>query len=120
MADRVLFIGWGQPVAGREEHGLEVFNEAMGLYGRMQQEGRIARFEPVLLDPNGELDGYIEVRGTAQQLAALREDPDFRRNMTDAALVVRELRIFAGVCEKGVEEEMGTYQEAIAKVPQAV
>ena|SRR5256885_36746 len=120
MADRVLFVGWGQPVPGREERGLEVFAEAIGLYGRMQQEGRIERFEPVLLDPNGQLDGYIEVRGSAQQIAALREDPDFRRNMTDAALVVRDLRIFDGVCEKGVEEELGTYQEAVGKVPQAV
>ncbi len=27
MADRVLFIGWGETVRGREERALEVFNE---------------------------------------------------------------------------------------------
>jgi len=37
MADRVLLIGWGAPARGREKRGLEVVNEAMGLYGRMQQ-----------------------------------------------------------------------------------
>ena len=91
MADRVRFIGWGQPVPGREERGLEVFNEAIGLYGRLQQEGKIERFDTVLLDPNGQLDGYIEVRGSAQQLAAVREDAEFRKNMADAALITQKL-----------------------------
>ena|SRR2546423_7254395 len=118
MADRVLFIGWGQSIPGREERGLETFNDALGLYGRKQQEGKIERFDVVLLNPNGQLDGYIEVRGSAEQLAALREDPDFRRNMTDASLVVRDLRVFDGSCDKAVEEDIGMYQEAIGKVPQ--
>jgi hypothetical protein len=32
MADRLLFIGWGTPIPGREERALEVFNDTMGLY----------------------------------------------------------------------------------------
>ena len=52
MADRVLFIGWGTPVRGREERALEVFNESLGLYGRMQQEGRIESFDVTLLGAN--------------------------------------------------------------------
>jgi hypothetical protein len=33
MADRVLFIGWGAPVRGREERGLEERGlEVMALY----------------------------------------------------------------------------------------
>ena len=68
MADRVLFISWGENVAGREERGLEVFNEAVGFYGRMQQEGRIEGFDVVLLEPNGDIDGYIELTGSAEQL----------------------------------------------------
>jgi len=58
MADRVLFISWGTAVRGREERGLEIFNEAVGILGRMQEEGRIEKFDVVLLDPNGELNGY--------------------------------------------------------------
>ena len=65
MADRMLFIGWGTPVRGREERGLEVFNESIGLYGRMQQEGRIEKFDVVLLDPNANLAGYIELHGSS-------------------------------------------------------
>ena len=119
MADRVMFISWGAPTNGREERGLEVFNEAIGMYGRMQQEGKIEGFDVSLMEPNGTLDGYIQVRGSAEQLAALRVDDEFRRNMTDAALIVQDLRMCQGVINEGIEREMAIYQQALAKVPQS-
>ena len=73
MADRVLFIGWGAAVRGMEARGLEVFNEALGLLGRMQQDGRIEGFDVVLLEPNGGMNGYVTVKGTAEQITAMRE-----------------------------------------------
>jgi|SRR5947209_1652007 len=118
MADRVLFIGWGATVRGLEERGLEVFNEAMGLLGRMQQDGRIEGFDVCLLEPNGNLDGYVTVRGSAEQITALRNDDDFRRSTVDASLIVENLRHVEGVTNEGVAQEMAIYQEAIAKVPQ--
>ena len=120
MAERVLFIGWGETVPGREERGLEVFNEALGLYGRMQQQGKIESFNTVLLDSNTTIDGYIELRGSAKQIADCRMDDEFRRVMYDAALVTRNLCVIDGACDKGVEKEVGRYQDAIGKVPQAV
>lgn len=118
MADRMLFIGWGAPVRGREEHGLEVFNEAIGLYGRMQQEGRIEKFDVVLLGPNADLNGYMELYGSAEQLAAVRESEDFRRTLADANLVVDDLRLIDGYTNEGVARELTLYQESIARVPQ--
>ncbi|HUE28844.1 MAG TPA: hypothetical protein VMP89_18870 [Solirubrobacteraceae bacterium] len=118
MADRVLFIGWGSPVRGSEERGLEVFNEALGLLGRMQQDGRIEGFDVALLLPNSELNGYIAVRGTAEQIADIREDEEFRRNQIDASLIVDDLRNVEGYTNEGVATEMAMYQEAVAKVPQ--
>src|SRR6478672_11431697 len=118
MADRVLFISWGQTVRGAEEHALEVFNAAMGLLGRMQQDGRIERFDVVLLEPNGDLDGFIEIFGSAEQLAAVRQDPEFLRNTVDAQLCVDRIVHVAGYCNEGVARMMGLYQEALASVPQ--
>ena len=120
MADRVLFIGWGSPVRGREERGLEVFNEAIGISGRMQQEGRIEKFDVVLLGPNSDLNGYIELHGSAEQLAAVREDEEFRRNTIDASLIVDGLRHIDGYVNEGVASEMALYQESVAQVPQTV
>ena len=118
MADRVLFIGWGTPVRGLEGRGLEVFNEALGLLGRMQQDGQIEGFNVVLLEPNGDLNGYIQVEGTAEQIAALRGNDEFQRNTADAALIVDELRHIEGYANEGVASQMAIYTEAIGRVPQ--
>jgi hypothetical protein len=118
MADRMLFIAWGTPVRGREERGLEVFNEAIGLYGRMQGEGRIEKFDVVLLAPNAGLNGYIELYGSAEQLHALRESKDFRRTLADASLVVDDLRQIDGFANEAIARQMALYQESIAQVQQ--
>jgi hypothetical protein len=118
MADRVLFISWGGNVHGREERGLEVFNDTMGLYGRMQQEGRIESFDVALLDPSTGIDGYIQLHGSAEQLAAVKEDEEFRRGLFDASLIVEDLKMADGYTNAGIAKEMEMYQEAISKVPQ--
>jgi hypothetical protein len=118
MADRVLFIGWGQSVRGLEERGLEVFNEALGLLGRMQQDGRIESFDTVLLEPNAELGGFVLVRGTADQIDSLRGDEEFRRNTLDASMIVDRLTHIEGYTNEGIATEIAMYQEAITKVPQ--
>jgi hypothetical protein len=118
MADRVLFISWNTPVRGREERGLDVFNESVGLYGRMQQEGRIERFDVVLLGPNSELGGYIELHGSMQQLTAVRESEDFQRNTIEAQLIVDGLRQQEGITNDEIARQMTLYRESLARVPQ--
>ena len=119
MADRVLFIGWGANVRGREARGLDVFDEAVGFYGRCQQEGRIESFDVILLDPHGGgLAGYMELHGSAGQLRALRDDEEFRRILFDASLIVDELGVVDGYANEGIARELTLYREAIAQVPQ--
>ena len=121
MADRMLFIGWGKTIAGREERALEVFNEAIGFYGRCQQEGRIESFDVILLEPHGGgLQGYAELHGSAGQLSALREAEDFQRLLADAALIIDELGVVAGFANEGIARQMEIYRGAIAQVPQTV
>jgi len=118
MADRMLFIGWGTPVRGLEERGLEVLSDALGLLGRLQQEGRIESFDVALLAPNGSLNGYIEVHGTGEQINAMREDEEFRRNTADAALIVDDLRHIEGYSNEGVARQLEVWRAAIGNVPQ--
>jgi hypothetical protein len=118
MAERLLFISWGTPVRGREERGLEVFNEAIGFYGRMQQEGRLEAFDVALMTPNLGLNGYIALRGSAEQLATLSEHEEFQRILVEASLMVDDLQLVDGYAEEGIAKQMTLYQNAIAKVPQ--
>jgi hypothetical protein len=119
MADRALFITWGENVHGREERGLEVFNEAVGFYGRCQQEGRIERFDVCLLEPTGtDVQGFIAVYGTEEQLAALKADEEYQRNLIDASMIIKRLSVVDGWTGDGIARQMAMYMEAIQKVPQ--
>ena len=119
MADRVLVVSWGETVRGREERGLEVFNEAIGILGRMQQDDRVEKFDVVLFEPTGGVNGYIAIHGSAEQLNAVVEDDEFHRNTVDASLIVNNLKHSRGVTNEGIAREMELYREAIGKVPQS-
>ena len=119
MAEQVYVISWGEAVRGREERALEVFNEAVGLAGRMQQDGRIEKFDVVLLEPNSDMSGYLEMHCSPEQIAALRSDEEFQRNTADALLIVENLRHTVGYTNEGVAKQMAIFQEAIQKVPQS-
>jgi len=118
MADRVLFMSWTNPVRGAEERAVEAFNEAIGLLGRMQQEGRIESFDVALMAPNNDLGGCMLVKGTAQQIDAVRADEEFIRNTVNAQLAVEGICHIEGYVNEGVARMMGMYQEAIARIPQ--
>jgi hypothetical protein len=113
MADHGLFIGWGAPVHGREAKGLEVFAETVEYFGGLQSDGRIESFEPALLDPHGgDLDGFMLIRGTEEQMQAVQVDPDFRRVATRASLVIQNLGVVRVALGEALGQEMGIYQEA--------
>jgi hypothetical protein len=118
MADRVMFLCWGTPVPGREEAAVEAFNDSVGYYGRLQQDGKIESFDVVLLDPNSDLGGYIQLHGSAQQLFEVSESDEFRRLQAQVSLIVADQRIINGVSNEGVAREMEIYTEVVSKVPQ--
>jgi hypothetical protein len=89
MAEAGLFIGWGAPVRGRETVGLGVFNEAIQYWGTQQGAGAIESFEVVILEPHGgDLAGFFLIRGSLDQLDALRRSDDYRTLITRATMIV--------------------------------
>jgi hypothetical protein len=117
MADAGLFIGWGAPVRGREAKGLEVFNESLAYYGRLQQEGVIEGVETAILEPHGgELVGFILLRGSEEKLAQLRVDDEFVRLSTRASLIVEGLGVVGATLDEGLEDAITTYQQAISEL----
>ena len=118
MADRVLFTSWGTVVRGREERALEVFNDVLGFYGRLQQEGRIESIDVALLVPAPGVRGYLTIHGSAEQLAALRDDEEYLRLMVDSELIVEDFSVVDGYANEGVARQLGIYQEQLSKVPQ--
>ena len=117
MAEAGLFIGWGQVVRGRERQAVDLFNESVQYWGRLQQEERIESFDVALLMPHGgDLQGYVLMRGSAEQLDNLRRDEEFRRLVQRVDLIVDQLGIVDALVDEGLAEGMGMYQETIGEV----
>ena len=68
--------------------------------------------------PNAVFRAYYTEINARQQLAAIREDEEFQRNLIDASLIVDGLRQIEGVTNNEIARQMGLYQESIARVPQ--
>jgi hypothetical protein len=115
MADAGLFIGWGEVVRGREDRALDVFNETIEYYGQAQSDGRIESFEVALLEPHGgELQGYVQLRGSEDQIDAIRRDDDFLHLMTKASFLVDDLGIIRAYIGEGLGRAISIYQEELA------
>ena len=112
MAEGMLFIGWGPVIPGREQKALGVFQETLDYYGRLRQEGAIAGFEPVLLEPHGgDLGGFLLVRGDREALSRLRTDPEFVRMVGRAQLVVQNVGVVAAYGGEELTALMATFQQ---------
>ena len=115
MAEAGLFIGWGEPITGREAKGLEVFAEALAYYAAAEQGGRIESHETVFLSPHGgDLEGFTLVRGSDAQIAALRTEDEFERLIARAALVVLNVGVVDAALGEGVQNAVAVYQAAVS------
>ena len=117
MADSVLFIGWHQPVRGRENAAVEVFGEAVAHYTGLQERGEIESFEIAFLEPHGgDLGGFFLLRGDASKLAAVRTSDEFNRLNTRASLTVDGFGVVGGFVGDAIGTQMATYQEAVGEL----
>jgi hypothetical protein len=114
MADAGLFIGWGQVVRGREGRAVDGFNEFVEFLGQQQGDGHIESFEICFLEPHGgELEGFILVRGTTEQMNELDDDDGFLHHMTRASLHVENLGVVRAALGDGIARQMAIYQEEV-------
>ncbi|MBA3400516.1 MAG: hypothetical protein H0U05_00865 [Actinobacteria bacterium] len=117
MADAGLFVGFGDPVRGRESQAIELFNETIGYYSRLQEEGEIESFEPVFLEPHGgDLGGFILIRGDAEKLSALRVSEEFTQLTIKASLCVDKFGVVAADMNERLQSQMAFYTEQIGAI----
>jgi hypothetical protein len=111
MAGDALFLGWGAIVRGRELKGLEVFQETLEYYGKLQQEGKIESFEPILLNPHGgDLAGFVLIRGQRQALDEIEAGADFRRLVARAGSVVDGVGVIAAYGGEALAQQMAVFR----------
>jgi len=72
-----------------------------------------------MLQPNAsDLDGYMELHGSAQQLDALRDDPELQVVLYKAGLSVSGMWVADGFAEAGIARQLDYFRQALASVPQ--
>jgi hypothetical protein len=114
MAEAALCTVFGDPVPGREKQALNVYNDTMQYWGRLQQEGKIERFDITVLTPTGgDVNGFIVVRGTAEQIDSVRRTKEFQQLLNRVQLVVSHLRVNDAYVDEGLAQIMSQYQEVV-------
>jgi hypothetical protein len=117
MAKGALFIGWGQPIPGREQKALELFNDTLQYYGRLQQQGEIESFEPILLEAHGgELGGFLLLRGDADRLARLRTSAEFIDVTTRAQLLLNHVGVVGAWYGEELQQQFASYGQHVASL----
>ncbi len=117
MADAGLFVGFGNPVRGREAQAIELFNETLAWYAQLQEEGEIESFEPVFLEPHGgDLNGFIFIRGDAEKLSALRVSEEFTQLTIRAALFVESIGVVGADMGKRMQSQIAFYTDQIGAI----
>ena len=117
MADSGLFIGFGAPARGRERQAVKVFTESFEYYSRLQQEGEIESFEPVLLEPHGgELNGFFLVRGDKDKLARIRGSEEFERMTARGELIVENLGIVGAFLGERLMSQLAVFSQQVEEL----
>jgi len=114
MADRVLFIGWNRPVVGREQQAMQLFQKVVEFYGKLQADGRIESFEPVILAAHGgDLNGFFLLKGEAQKLAEIREDDAFGEIVIEAGYCLDGFGVVPGYIGEGLTDVISRWSKLL-------
>lgn len=120
MAGEALFLGWGPVVRGREQLALQVFQESVAYYAKLQEDGVIDSFDTVLLAPHaGDLAGFFLMRGEQSALDTVRSSPEFLRVVTRAGAVVDNVGVVSAYTGEALGQLMALFGEVSQELPQA-
>jgi len=119
MANGALFIGWGRTLSGREQKALQVFNEAMQYWGRLQQQGDIESFEAFSLGAHGgDLYGFALLRGDRAKLAQISISEEFVRLTTRADLTLERVGVVPAVTGNELTQLYALWQQQASELAQ--
>ena len=115
MANRILFIGWNRPVVGREQQAMELWQNSMDYYTKLQSEGRIESFDPVLLTAHGgDLNGFVMLKGDAEKLSEIRREDPFVDFSIKAGYCLEGFGVVVGYIGEGLTDGFNRWSKLIS------
>ena len=114
MANQALFLGWNRPARGREEQAMKLWGKTMEYYGKLQAEGRIESFEPVLLTAHGgDLNGFFLIRGDAEKLSEIRREDDFVDFVIEGGYCLGGFGVITAYIGEGLEAVFNNWSKLV-------
>jgi hypothetical protein len=114
MANQALFLGWNRPARGREEQAMKLWGKTMEYYGKLQTEGRIESFEPVILTAHGgDLNGFFLIRGDADKLSEIRREDDFVNFSIEAGYCLDGFGIVTGYIGEALNDAFTRWSKLV-------
>ncbi len=105
MANQALFLGWNRPTVGREQQAMELWGKSLEYYGKLQADGRIESFEPVILGAHGgDLNGFFLIRGDAEKLNEIRGEDAFMDFIVEANYCLDGFGVVTGYIGEGLDD----------------
>ena len=110
MGTNTVMFGWKRSLPGREQLSAAHFQDFVGYLSGLQKDGRIASFEPVLLDPNGSgLNGFFLIRADDGKLSELLSSEAWFGHVVRAMMHLDEATVVRGVSGPLVNERMNVW-----------
>ena len=115
MPEAALFITWGRPVRGREKQANDQMRDSLRYWDRLKEEGQIERVDwAALLQQGGDLWGVALLRGSAEQIDALRGTEEFGRWVVRLGLVADQVAVIDAVVDEAlIARNMNAWDETV-------
>jgi hypothetical protein len=82
MSINTIVYSWKRSLPGRERLSASHFREFSEFLDRMRQDGLVASFEPIFLEPNGaNLGGFFLIKGEDEKLGQMLDRPEWREHV---------------------------------------
>lgn len=112
MSDAALFIGWDRPIPGKEPIALELFAMARSYFDDQKKKGVIESYEPVLLTAHaGDLNGFMLIRCSFENLSKLRRDENFLALITRCTLALQGFGVVDAYRGGSLEQILELYRQ---------
>ena len=115
MAHQALFLGWNRSIAGREQQAMNLWGKTMEYYGKLQAEGHIESWEPVILSAHGgDMNGFFLIKGDSEKLDKLQREDTWIDLTIEAEYCLDGFGLIRGWVGEGITDVMTRWSNLIS------
>ena len=116
MANHGIMLGWNRPITGREAEAGEFFQQTLGYWTKLQKDGMIESFEPVLIERHGgDLNGFFLVRGERDKLNTIMDTDEYKDLVMRVDHAVSGFGVVRIALGQHLETQMGKWMQMVTK-----